>query len=168
VSKAPKKLTRSPLDRMFFCIVTLGWHDERVARYAEHVQRYRSMLPNDVTEAFGLIDVKATGTLTHVSLMIAGLGLIAPLVADNDLEMGVVIAEIAVYLLIAIGCLRCLAVFNSRDLSIGGAGLVAIARNELIIRRELYALCNRAAIVFTLVVFALLPVLFLYKPERHL
>jgi len=158
---------RSVLDRIFFGLVTLGWQDERVTRYAEHVRRYRSSLPEDIVDAFGLIDVKATGTLTHVSLMIAGLGLVAPLVVDNDLEMGVVIAEIGIYLLIAIGCLRCLAVFGVIDLSNDDAQLVIIARHELIIRRELYALCNRAAIVFTIVVFLLLPVLFLYRPERH-
>jgi len=30
-------------------------------------------------------------------MMIAGLGLIAPLVADNDVEVGIVITEMAIY-----------------------------------------------------------------------
>jgi hypothetical protein len=119
-----------------------------------------------MTEAFGLIDVKATGTLTHVSLMIAGLGLIAPLVAESMLEVGVVIAEIGIYLLIAIGCLRCLAVFRTRDLSTGDEDLIAIAQRELIIRLELYNICNRGATLFTIVVFLLLPALFFYRPEH--
>ena len=63
------------------------------------------------------IDAKATGLLTHVSMMIAGLGLVAPLVAQSDIELGMIIVEMAVYLLLAVGCLRCLSVFAGRDLA---------------------------------------------------
>ena len=66
--------------------------------------------------AFPAIDAKATGLLTHVSMMIAGLGLVAPLVASSDLELGVIIVEMAVYLLIAIGSLRCLSVFAGNEM----------------------------------------------------
>jgi hypothetical protein len=157
---------RSAMDRVFYRLVTLGWREDRVSDYVQHAKRYQSSLPSDMTEAFGLIDVKATGTLTHVSLMIAGLGLIAPLVAESMLEVGVVIAEIGIYLLIAIGCLRCLAVFRTRDLSTGDDDLIAIAQRELIIRLELYNICNRGATLFTIVVFLLLPALFFYRPEH--
>jgi hypothetical protein len=157
---------RSAMDRAFFRLVTLGWREDRLASYAEHSRIYHSTLPADITEAFGLVDVKATGTLTHVSLMIAGLGLVAPLVVESHLEIGVVIFEISIYLLIAIGCLRCLAVFNARDLTGEDSRMTAIAQHELIIRLRLYSLCNRAAILFTIVVFVLLPALFFYRPEH--
>jgi hypothetical protein len=163
--KKPEKSAASPVDRTIFRLLTAGWERERVTQYDKHIERYAS-LPAAVTDAFAAVDAKATGLLTHVSLMIAGLGLIAPLVADDQFEEGVVIAEIAVYLLLAVGCLRCLAAFNSRVLGEGGAALTTGARNELIIRRELYALCNRAAIWFTLLVFLLLPALFFYRPEH--
>ena len=62
-------------------------------------------MSGEAERTFASIDAKATGLLTHTSMMIAGLGLIAPLVADSDLEVGIVVSEIAVYLLIALGCL---------------------------------------------------------------
>ena len=61
--------------------------------------------------------------------------------------------------------MRCLAIFNSRDLRDSG-NRDELVRHELIIRHELYALCNRAAIVFTIVVFAILPLMFLYRPGQ--
>jgi hypothetical protein len=161
---APEAARRSALDRMFFGIVTFGWAKERVADYIGQVTRYQASLPNTANEAFRLVDAKATGLLQHVSLMIAGLGLVAPLVAESRLELGVVVTEIAVYLLLSIGCLRCLAIFNSRDLRSDGADRDELIRHELIIRHELYALCNRVAIVFTILVFAILPLMFLYRP----
>ena len=163
-STAPTTDGRSALDRLFFRIVTFGWAKERVADYIGQVTRYEASLPNNANEAFRLIDAKATGLLQHVSLMIAGLGLVAPLVAESRLELGVVVAEIAVYLLLSIGCLRCLAIFNSRDLRSDGSDRDEVIRHEMIIRHELYALCNRAAIIFTILVFAVLPLMFLYRP----
>jgi hypothetical protein len=41
-----------------------------------------------------------------------------------------------------------------------------ITFHELILRRELYGLCNRVTIYLTIVVFLLLPVLYVYKPEH--
>jgi hypothetical protein len=161
---APEVARSSALDRMFFRIVTFGWAKERVADYIGQVSRYQASLPNTANEAFRLVDAKATGLLQHVSLMIAGLGLVAPLVAESRLELGVVVTEIAVYLLLSIGCLRCLAIFNSRDLLSDGANREEMIRHELIIRHELYALCNRVAIIFTILVFAILPLMFLYRP----
>jgi hypothetical protein len=59
--------------------------------------------------------------------------------------------------------LRCLSVFRSKELFGPGPADELVGR-ELIIRRELYAICNRVAIVFTLFVFIFLPFLFLWKP----
>jgi hypothetical protein len=159
--------SRSILDRLIYAVVTRGWDQNGIATYPDQLTRYNTYLSDQQRDAFALIDAKATGLLTHVSLMIAGLGLVAPLVADNDYEMGVVIAEIAVYLLIAVGCLRCLSVFHAREFAKAEADMRIIMAHELIIRRELYSLCIRASIGFTLIVFALLPVLFFWKPERH-
>jgi hypothetical protein len=41
-----------------------------------------------------------------------------------------------------------------------------MVHHELILRRELYSLCIRASIVFTILVFLLLPVLYVWKPSR--
>lgn len=157
---------RSPLDRMFFGIVTFGWARERVSDYIAQVTNYEASLPENANEAFRLIDAKAAGLLQHVSLMIAGLGLVAPLVVESRVELGIVVAEVGVYLLLSIGCLRCLAIFNSRDLRNHSVNRDGLIRHELIIRHELYALCNRVAIIFTIVVFAILPLMFLYRPGQ--
>jgi hypothetical protein len=164
--KNPKlqPVRRSRLDHFFFRIVTNGWNPKNIAEYPHRLLRHSEALPQGVTHALQLIDAKSTGLLTHVSLMIAGLGLVAPLVVDTELEKGVVIAEIAVYLLIAVGCLRCLAVFHFDEFVDGTPRLRGIAFHELILRRELYGLCNRASIYLTILVFVLLPVLFFYKP----
>jgi hypothetical protein len=117
----------------------------------------------EATHTFASIDAKATGLLTHTSMMIAGLGLIAPLVADSHFEVGIVVAEIAVYLLIALGCLRCLSVFRAHEFD--GDDVQAIIHRELIIRAELYSLCIRVAIVFTIVVFVMLPFLYFWTEK---
>ena len=163
----PKKTDvehRSPLDRAFFAVVTRGWDARRIASYRGQLEKSNSALSADMHSDFSLLDVKATGLLTHVSLMIAGLGLIAPLVVDSELEKGIVVAEIAVYLMIAVGCLRCLSVFTPRQFREAAAGVPKLAERELLLRRELYSLCNRAAIVFTILVFLILPALYMYKP----
>ena len=161
--KAPR---RSPLDRLFFAITTTGWSAEEIGGYADRLNRHNAAMPVPIAEAFVTIDGKATGLLTHVSLMIAGLGLVAPLVANNDIEVGIVVSEIGVYLLIAVGCLRCLSVAHVRVMNWEATGL-EWAKHELVLRRELYRLCLRAAIVFTIIVFLLLPLMFFWRPERH-
>ena len=159
---------QSSLDRLFFWLVTRGWSEQELAEYPTRVNSHDENLPQSMIASFGQIDGKATGLLAHVSLMIAGLGLVAPLVVDSELEKGVIVAEIAIYLLIAVGCLRCLAVFRSSELRRNTAENRALASHELILRRELYSLCNRAAIYLTIAVFIVLPFLYLYRPEPRL
>jgi hypothetical protein len=162
--KKPDTEHRSPLDRAFFALVTRGWDIREIANYRSRLQKNNSALSADIHSDFSLLDVKTTGLLTHVSLMIAGLGLIAPLVVDSEIEKGIVVAEIAVYLLISVGCLRCLSIFTPRQFREATAGVPKLAERELILRRELYSLCNRAAIIFTILVFLILPALYVYKP----
>jgi len=123
-------------------------------------------MSGEAERTFASIDAKATGLLTHTSMMIAGLGLIAPLVADSDFEVGIVVSEIAIYLLIALGCLRCISVFQAFEVNDAGERIRELIHRELIIRSELYRLCIRSAIVFTIVVVAVLPILFFYSPGK--
>jgi hypothetical protein len=154
-------MTKKLFDRLIYSIVTRQLDGAAVAGYAEAVERQEHFAS---APAFQTVDAKATGLLTHVSMMIAGLGLVAPLVSNSDVELGMIIAEMAVYLVIAVGCLRCLSLFAGHDLS--GADLEARVTRELLIRRELLALCNRASIIMTIVVFVLLPIQFLWHPEK--
>jgi hypothetical protein len=157
---------RSPLERFLFAIITRGWNAQKISQYEETLRQRDQAMSPEVSHTFASIDAKATGLLTHTSMMIAGLGLIAPLVADNDVEVGIVIVEMAIYLLIALGCLRCLSVFRTHEFVGSGDAAKAIIRRELIIRSELYSLCIRSAIVFTIAVFLLLPVLYFWSPAE--
>jgi len=160
------KPAHSPIDRAFFALVTRGWGARWVANYEDALRRRDNAMSAEATHTLASIDAKATGLLTHTSMMIAGLGLIAPLVADNRIEVGIVIAEMAIYLLIALGCLRCLSVFHAREFDGSGDRIQEVIHRELIIRAELYSLRIRAAIIFTTVVFALLPILYFWTPEK--
>ena len=157
---------RSSLDRAIFALVTRGWDKHKIATYEATLRQRDHEMSTEASHTFASIDAKATGLLTHTSMMIAGLGLIAPLVADNRIEVGIVIAEMAVYLLIAIGCLRCLSVFRSHEFVDASDRAKDIIHRELIIRSELYGLCIRSAIGFTIVVFLLLPVLYFWTPGK--
>ena len=112
-------MKETALDRMLYALVTRGLDRTTVAGYAKAVEKQEA---DAAAKAFQSIDAKATGLLTHVSMMIAGLGLVAPLVAQSDIELGIIIVEMAVYLLLAVGCLRCLSVFAGRDLAGAGHG----------------------------------------------
>jgi len=160
------KQERSALDRAFFALVTRGWTARRIANYEAGLRKRDRLMSAEAVRTFASIDAKATGLLTHTSMMIAGLGLIAPLVADNDVEIGIVVLEMAIYLLIALGCLRCLSVFHVHEFDGTNDRVHENIHRELIIRSELYSLCIRAAIVFTIVIFALLPVLYFWTPEK--
>ena len=107
----------SALERLVYRMVTRNLDKHSIDNYTDAVKKQEAFA---TTTAFQTIDTKATGLLTYVAMMIAGLGLVAPLVADSDLEIGIIIAEMTAYLLIAVGCLRCLSVVGGRDVS--GAG----------------------------------------------
>jgi hypothetical protein len=149
------------LERLIYSLLTRGLDKASIANYEKAVERQHTLAN---AAEFQVLDGKATGLLTYVGMMVAGLGLVAPLVAESDIEIGVIIAEMLVYLLIAVGCLRCLSVFAGRDLTGPDADKRLV--RELLIRRELLALCNRASIIITLIVFLLLPFQFMYAPPK--
>jgi hypothetical protein len=164
VKKSPPP--ESALDRVLYSFITHGWDPRKIAGYEKTLHERDKAMSVEVSHTLASIDAKATGLLTHTSMMIAGLGLIAPLVADNQIEVGIVVAEIAIYLLIALGCLRCLAVFRANEFVGAEDQMHEVIHRELIIRSELYGLCIRTAIVFTIVVFLLLPVLYFWTPGK--
>ena len=161
-----QKHRRGALDQALFTVITRSWGAKKVSDYETTLRQRDQMLSAEATHTFASIDTKATGLLTHTSMMIAGLGLLAPLVASNDLEIGIVVAEIGIYLLIALGCLRCLSVFRTHEFHGVDEHAQSIIQRELIIRTELYSICIRAAIVFTIIVFLTLPVLYFWTPEK--
>jgi hypothetical protein len=157
-----------PVDRLMFGAVTHGWPRTRIENYIEilKVDDPQSALPNVISRTFELIDTKASGLLTHTSMMIAALGVAAHLVAESYLEDGVIVVEIMLYLLVAIACLRCMAIFNEHSIAHDPSLVSDAVRDELILRRELYMTCNRATIYLTVLIFFSLPILYLYVPSQ--
>ncbi len=141
----------STLDRAPFSTLTRNWNRARIDGYFDKIKRHDGAIPPAVSNSLQTIDAKATGLLTHTSMMIAGLGLIAPLVVDDQIEIGIVISEVACYVLIAIGCLS---ISRSENFWASATNKRELINHELILRRELYAWCNRAAIALTIAVFA--------------
>ena len=86
-----------------------------IASYAHSLAHWDAEGTTATTAAFQTLDTKASGLLTHVSMMIAGLGICAPLLAQHRIEELVIGFEIIVYLLIAVGCLRCGRQMNSNS-----------------------------------------------------
>jgi hypothetical protein len=127
-----------------------------ILSYAQLLASWNAGRTEGTFAAFQTLDTKASGLLTHVSMMIAGLGIVAPLLAQHRVEEIVIVSEIIVYLLIAVGCLRCLSVRTVNQLK-----RPSIER-ELIIKHELYRLCNQATIYFTILVFISFPIMLIF------
>jgi hypothetical protein len=151
------------MDRALYRAVTRDLRREHVEKYVKHlaVDDEETVVPNVIGRGLQIIDTKASGLLTHTSMMIAALGVSAPVVANDYFEQGVIVVEIMLYLTVALGCLRCLSMFQN-DLESPSPDE---ARDELILRHELFKLCNRAAISLTFLVLISLPLLYLYVPK---
>ena len=155
---------KSRFDNVLFGFFTRSWNAAKFEAYPRTLESHVKTSDGLVADAFQMIDTKAAGMLTHVSMMIAGLGISAPLLAQHPIEEAVIVGEICVYLLIAVGCLRCLSIFAGRDFPV--ADVEVRLTRELLIRRELLGLCNRFSIILTVVVFVLLPIQFFYAPPK--
>ena len=149
-------------DRPLLKALTLGWGDSAISEYFERIRNDQEKIPEPIMTSMQNIDVKATGLLTHVSMMIAALGLVAPLVADRGVEEGVIIFEISIYLLLAIGCLRCLNLLNPRRSTGKTKDLNAELHHEILLRRELYTLCVRGTSVVTICILISLPAMYFW------
>jgi hypothetical protein len=147
---------KAKFDNALYALLTHNWSKARIKAYPQSLELQAKNTHGRSVEAFQMIDTKAAGMLTHVSMMIAGLGITAPIVAQHPIEEAVIIGEICIYLLIAVGCLRCLSALSPSDMQ---DDLQSSVSRELIIRQELYRFCNRLAIRFTVLVFFSLPIM---------
>lgn len=149
------------IDHAFYKGLTRRWERERIDGFVKSLRVYddNSGIPNVVGRTFGIIDAKAAALLTHTSMMIAALGISSSVVAETQLEQAVIIIEILGYLIISIICLRCISLFHEPP-EYDDNRLSEAVRDELILRRGLYRLCNRSTIYLTIIVLISLPILF--------
>jgi len=116
-----------------------------------------------VQEALDRIDAKASGTLTHISMMIAAMGVTAlSQIVNHDSERFICYLTIGLYLLLAIACLRCMGVAGSGLAKGEGDRLLAHHEEDLIYRRELYAAINGATTLLTAVVLVLIYIFYFF------
>ncbi len=146
------------IDDFVYAGLVRRWPESKVAEYTDRLKQSEdeAVLPSAARRVFDSIDAKSASLLTHVSMMIAAIGITATVVADTKIEQGFMIVQIMFYLLVAVVCLRCSSLFHSvtdDEMS------PEILRKELILRRELYRLSNTASIYLTIVVLISLPVL---------
>jgi hypothetical protein len=153
------------LDHALYSALTRRWKQAAIDNYSKTMQRRETATPAHVHGALERLDTKAGGLLAFVAMMIAGLGIIAPLVAQHPIEEAIVIIEISVYLLIAIGCLRCLSVLNTPEAATDKRAMRQHAERELVIRQELFRICHQASVVFTVLVLISLPAMLVWRPD---
>src|SRR5436189_5516229 len=83
---AMRDVLKTKFDNLLFSAFTRNWGSARIKAYPQALQSQAKISRSGATEAFQMIDAKAAGMLTHVSMMIAGLGISAPLVAQHPIE----------------------------------------------------------------------------------
>jgi hypothetical protein len=156
---------RHKIDEVLYSTFTRGWEKRLVDNYLSALKKRETQTPPYISDLLQRVDGKATALVTYVAMMIAGVGICAPLVAKHPYEEAIVIAQISCFLLIAIGCLRCISVFNRPSLSANPKESLRALERELVIRQEIYTLCHRAAILFTVTAFISMPFMLLWSPE---
>jgi hypothetical protein len=154
---------KNRIDEALFSFLTRDWEKRLAIDYSKRLQKSQAATPTHIHDAFHRIDSKSTALVTYVAMIIAGLGICAPLVASHPIEEAIVIAQISIFLLIAVGCLRCLSVFSA-PAKAGESVEKDDLERELIIRQELFRICHRTSIIFTLGVFFSLPAMLLWRP----
>lgn len=156
---------RRRIDEALYSVLTRGWEKRLASNYLDALKKRETQTPPFISELLQRIDGKATALVTYVAMMVAGIGICAPLVAKHPYEEAIVIVQISCFLLIAIGCLRCISTFNRPALSANPKESLHTLERELVIRQEIYRLCHRAAIFFTITAFISMPFMLLWRPE---
>ncbi|MBV8427640.1 MAG: hypothetical protein JOZ88_10400 [Hyphomicrobiales bacterium] len=119
--------------------------------------------PRAVQRALDQMDTKASGTLTHISMMIAAMGVTAiSEIVDHDSERFICYLTIGLYLILAVMCLRCMSVVEATLFVGDKKHLISHLEDDLIYRRELYATVNSMTAVLTGVVLVLIYFFYFY------
>jgi hypothetical protein len=109
------------------------------------------------------LDTKASGTLTHISMMIAALGVTARAeIIDHESERFIVYLTMSVYLILSVLCLRCMTGFAVESIAGPREYFLEHLTDELIYRKELYARANTATTILTAIVFVLIFFFYFY------
>ena len=145
--------------------LTRDWTEARRRQFVANlcVAADEQSEPRAVQRALDQMDTKASGTLTHISMMIAAMGVTAiSEIVNHDSERFICYLTIGLYLILAVMCLRCMSVVEMA-LFVGDKKiLMANLEDDLIYRRELYATVNSMTAVLTGVVLVLIYFFYFY------
>jgi hypothetical protein len=109
------------------------------------------------------LDTKASGTLTHISMMIAALGVTARAeIINHESERFIVYLTMSIYLILSVLCLRCMTGFAVESIAGPRAPFLEHLTDELIYRKELYGRANAATTILTAIVFVLIFFFYFY------
>ncbi|CUU43519.1 hypothetical protein BVIRIDIS_25410 [Blastochloris viridis] len=136
-----------------------GWDTATLQRFLVNIRRSHTQ-PTElgaIRQAVDQIDVQATGILTHVSMMIAALGVTAASDITSEFQETVLYVTIVCYLFVAIICLRCIRPPAVEHGEYDEDAYIKELLLELVYERELNRRANSAAIALTLFVFLYLP-----------
>jgi hypothetical protein len=145
--------------------LTRGWTQARRHQYLANLRftRGEESEQQALRSALDQMDTKASGTLTHISMMIAAMGVTAiSEIVDHDSERFVCYVTIGFYLVLAVMCLRCMSVFGSGAMTGDTNRLLEYLLDESIYRRELYTLANSGTTVLTGLVLVLIYIFYFY------
>ncbi|KAA5601849.1 hypothetical protein [Blastochloris sulfoviridis] len=147
------------LDDQLKSLLLRGWDEEALQRFLRNIRRSHAASTDQgaIRQAVDQIDVQATGILTHVSMMIAALGVTAASDITSEFQETVLYVTIVCYLFVAIVCLRCIRPPSVEHGDYEEDDYINELLLELVYERELNRRANSAAIALTLFVFLYLP-----------
>ena len=153
------------VDHYFREKLTRRWTPEMRRHYLENLSFTRDATSEHRAALRNLdqLDTKASGTLTHISMMIAAPGVTARAdIIDHESERFIIYATMCVYLILSVLCLRCMNGFTIELAAGPRERFLEHISEELIYRKELYARANTATTMLTAIVFVLIFFFYFY------
>jgi hypothetical protein len=153
------------VDRIVHRYLTRSWTEPMRHQYLANLRFMRGEESEQraLRAALDQMDTKASGTLTHISMMIAAMGVTAiSEIVDHDSERFVCYLTIGLYLILAVMCLRCMTVIGVGVMTGNPDQLLDNLLRESIYRRELYTLANSATTLLTGLVLVLIYFFYFY------
>jgi hypothetical protein len=112
-----------------------------------------------VRQEIGFIDAKASAVLTHVSVMVATAGILMSNVAESALERTIMVSELALYLLIAVLCIRCIMHPPNWAAHVSQLEVSKDMHDEVLYLRRLVYFCSAFTVTVTIILMITVPVL---------
>lgn len=139
------------IEKAFFIRADDGLRSEFDAFFNEQAKHHSDMgEPDAVFKYMDDLDNKCSALLTHVSMLIAAMGVMMA-IYDDPYSRTFLLIEIAIYVFVAAGLLRCVRILHPRNISI--STYLFDIRDEVIRRYAVYQRARLMTIIATIVLF---------------